>query len=106
MAVTITEVEPRNPMGSYWEHIVDVTFDTSYPTGGEALSSPTSSIGMTDVLAVTASPAAGFVFEYIKATDKLKAYWVDTTVDGAALAEVPNGTDLHTVTTRLVVRGR
>ena len=36
MAVTAL-VKHRSKSGNWYEHIVEVTFDTSYPIGGEAL---------------------------------------------------------------------
>ena len=86
--------------------IVEVDFDGSYPTGGEALTAAT--LGLTEVVHVIPTAKAGFVFEYDYTNSKLLAYWVDTTVDGAAMAEVADTTDLDpaVVNARLLVLGR
>lgn len=75
-----------------------VAFDDAYPTGGEAWNAEAES-GFSDVIAVWVAPTAGFTFEYVDsataASRKIKAYWVDTTVDGAAMAEVVDTTDIN-----------
>ena len=45
-------------------------------------------------LDVNCFPQNGLVFEYDRANAKLKAFWVDTTVDGKEMLEVANTTDL------------
>lgn len=72
-----------------------ITFDSSYPTGGEALVA--SDFGLTEILAVICLPSGGYVGEFDEANGKLKTFWVDTTVDGAPLAEVADTTDLSAV---------
>lgn len=78
-----------------------VDFDSSYPTGGEAFNAESES-GFSDIVQVWVAPTDGFTFEYVDsataADRKIKAFWVDTTTDGAAQAEVANATDLQTVT--------
>lgn len=73
-----------------------VDFDDSYPAGGEALTAD--DFGMQDITSMVVLAKDGYVFEYDVANGKLKAFWVDTTVDGAALAEVVDTTDLSGVT--------
>jgi hypothetical protein len=80
-----------------------VTFDSSYATGGETFS-PTSQ-GFVTVDQVEVFPSVGYVPEYITSTGKILARWVDTTVDGAALAEVASTTDLSAVVFPVTVRG-
>ncbi len=96
MALTKTEAVP-SAFGNKRANFVDVDFDASYPTGGEALTP--GDFGLTVIEMMIIAPNAGYVFEYDVANEKLKAFWVDTTVDGAALAEVANTTDLSGVTT-------
>lgn len=79
-----------------------VTFDSSYATGGEALAAsdlglPYISFILTNVRPSDTGGVDGFVVHYNRSTGKLQAYWVDTTTDGAALAEVANTTDLSGV---------
>lgn len=81
-----------------------LTFDNSYPTGGEALTA--ANLGLEEVLAVVFPCSAGYSFAYDKANAKVIAYWVDTTVDGAALAQVANTTDLSAVSVYALAFGR
>lgn len=73
-----------------------LAFDSSYPTGGEALTAD--DFGMQDIIAMIVLSNAGYVFEYDIANEKLKAFWVDTTTDGSPLVEVVDTTDLSGVT--------
>lgn len=112
MAVTITKSPANAGRGDdVWGirrvHLVDVTFDSSYPTGGEVLG--LSALGVKDATKATvfvtqvAPVTVGYAFAYDATNDKLVAFWVDTTVDGAALAQVADTTDLSAVEVRLLV---
>jgi hypothetical protein len=87
--------------------VVDLTFDSSYPTGGEAFD--VAQLGLSEVwfavIDATAPSATSYQFRYDKVNGKIQAYWVDTSVDGAALAEVADTTDLSTVTVRALFYG-
>lgn len=72
---------------------VQITFDSSYPTNGEALVA--SDVGLTDILCVLAEPKGGYTFVW--AAGLIEAFWVDTTTDGAPLAEVTAATDLSAI---------
>lgn len=80
--------------GLGYEVTADVTFDTDYASsGGEALD-PHVDLCFpkeVDVKHVSCSPSGGFVFDYDIDNEKIIAYWVDTSVDGAPLAEVTAG---------------
>lgn len=82
-----------------WMGTVD--FDSSYATGGEAFNAE-SEAGFSDIVQVWVAPKNGFTFEYVDsataANRKIKAFWVDTTTDGAAQVEVTSTTNLSTVT--------
>lgn len=87
--------------GNGFMTVRNFSFDSSYPTGGESLTY--AELGFSKAPDwVEVVPKAGFVFEYDIANQKLKAYWVDTTVDGAAMAEVVNATNLSAVTNVVV----
>lgn len=99
MALTVTPVTQRQSIGNYFEKIVDVTFDSSYPTGGEALTAAT--LGFASILSVTADPIAGTTVRtavYDRANSKLLAY----DPDGGQIADT---TDIATISARLIVRG-
>ena len=103
MALTVV-ASPRAP-GAINPHRVGlllhsyrkVTFDSSYATGGEALTP--SQVGLTSISGVEAiDNHAGYVFEYDQANSKLIAYWADNNAAAdSALIEVANATDLSAV---------
>lgn len=135
MAASVT-VKKKNKFGNGYAVTADVTFDSSYPTGGEALTAQ--QFGLTVIDFVLPSPAAGYIFEFDHANSKLKAFTptavsmsgtagvagADNTVvavsatsigvSGAgvaaavknAAAEVANTTDLSAVTVRVLAVGR
>lgn len=89
--------------------VVDITLDASYAIGGEALN--ISQLGLTDIWfasIVQSVPinTTSYVFGWDKTNKKIVAYWVDTTTDGAALAEVTAETDLSAVTVRCFFYGQ
>jgi hypothetical protein len=81
-----------------------ITFDSSYPTGGEALVA--SDLGLDEILAVFAE-GGPYVVKYDKANGKLMAYWADydAGADGA-LIQVANTTDLSAAVVWVLVLGR
>ena len=91
MAVTYTQVS-RERVGTTRKEVGSIAFDSSYPTGGEALALAV--LGLTEVDEVRVGPHEGYTFEYDAANEKVLAYWVDTTTDGAALAQVVDTTDI------------
>ncbi len=70
-----------------------VAFDSSYPTGGEAIIFPFTP----DIVIIT--PASGYIFEYDYTNAKILVYYFDydAVADGAAI-QVPNTTDLSALT--------
>jgi hypothetical protein len=82
-----------------------VTFDSSYPTGGEAVTAGSFGLSEIEFLLVIGTRGSGYVVEFVPSTSKLKALWVDTTVDGAPLAEVANTTDLSAVVADVIAFG-
>jgi len=111
MAVTpvvVTTGQPGIP-GQNSAHqlirVIDVTFDSSYPTGGEALDFTT--LGFASVQAVIDAGGithGGFVYDYDYTNSKILAYWTGAVVS-TALAEVTNATNMAAFTVRLVVIG-
>ena len=102
MAVSVSTVH-TNYEGARKVATVDITFDASYPTGGEALTPAT--LGFVTLTRVDIDPGDGYVFEYDYANEKVIAYWVDTSTDGAPLAEVAGSEDLSGSTARATVVG-
>lgn len=77
-----------------------VTFDSSYPTGGEAVT--LAQLGLTRLDWLSVDTTDGYVPAWDGSTTapKIKLYWVDTTTDGAPLAEVASTTDASAVVVR------
>lgn len=88
----ITRVKTGNKMMT----ITPVTFDDSYPTGGEALTK--AQLGLTAINTVFAIPASGYTFAYDATNSKLLAY-------STAGTEVSNTTDLHTLAATVIAIG-
>lgn len=75
----------------------EVTLDSSYPTGGEAITA--AQLGLSRVDAVMCSTNTGHVAQYDKTNAKIKMYYADyDAVADGALIQVPNTTDLSAVT--------
>jgi hypothetical protein len=135
MALTVT-INKTDTVGRYLKvKTGTITFDSSYPTGGESLSK--SDLGFsTSVETFVASPNGGLVFEYDFTNSKLEAFYPSggsatpaslaapaVTVPSGATAvtssaaqpnlvetagvakEVGNTTDLSTITTYFIAFG-
>lgn len=106
MALTVTETDD-NILGARKSKIVNVTFDSSYATGGEDFTP--ASLGFQEFYLVLPAPTAGYVFDYVASTKKLRAFRIPA-LDGnaasaAPLAEVSNAVNLSTVTCKVLVIG-
>lgn len=108
MALTITEVK-QNVAGGFYETIVDITGDSSYATGGEALAAADVNKLMPRLggnLAATDSDKVQFFLSETDVSGRTLA--LDKTNDKvlfyAAGAEVAGTTNLSAVTIRAVVR--
>lgn len=73
-----------------------LAFDDSYPTGGESIADITGQFRTCQ--GIVFQPKAGYTFDADIANNKVIAYWVDTSTDGAAQAEVTDETDLSALT--------
>ena len=82
MALAFTESrEIPKGKGGPELRFIDIEFDSSYPTGGEAITA--ANVGFTTIFAVF-PPASlgGCVLEWDSTNSKIKAYWCD--YDGSA----------------------
>lgn len=83
------------------------TLDNSYATGGEAVTLD----GVVDIsncaifIQQRAPLTGGYNFVLDRTNSKLLVFWVDTTVDGAAMSEVASTTDLSAVVVDIIVIG-
>lgn len=114
MALTLADVSgaegPLYSLGNLKAKVVDVTFDSSYPTGGESLTA--ADVGLTNIIAVsgdayalnsTPTTAVGVVYNY--STAKLIAMYATANASNVAFAEATSTNDLSAFTCRLVIFG-
>lgn len=111
MALSIGSPVKAGVMGDIRYKIVNITFDSSYPTAGEALTPAT--LGFSKVYAVVDCGPAGnatpitrrVTVVYDDVNSKLQAY--SSVATGTEFeAEVANGTDLSSVVQRVIVYGK
>lgn len=121
MALTLSVVK-QSVFGDQRIVIADVTFDNSYPTGGEVVD--LAALGLIEVNFAQTSNKAGYIVEYDYANKKLIARLpaaahthtentdaeytqnATTAASTAAVAgEVSNGTNLSTLTVRVMLIG-
>lgn len=105
MAASVSIVTGPEVPGNRKFVTATVTFDSSYATGGEAIS--LTSLGLNRLDFIWAVTQDGYVPAWDGSTTapKIKLFWVDTTTDGAALAEVPSTTDVSAVVVRIFAFG-
>ena len=95
MALTYVD-EARSVIRNKRMVVAAVTFDNSYPTGGEPL--VPSDLGLSSIDYLNANSDGSNAFVYDKTNNKLKAYT-------AAGAEVANATNLSAVVIRIFAIG-
>lgn len=105
MAASVSIVTGPEVPGNRKFVTATVTFDSSYATGGEAIT--LGSLGLNRLDFIWAVTQDGYVPAWDGSTTapKVKLFWVDTTTDGAALAEVPSTTDVSAVVVRIFAFG-
>lgn len=81
MALTLTVLKRARGVGDHTVVTADVTFDSSYPTGGEVLgATEAAALGLTDIdfclpQSVARAQASGFrVVEYVAATNAIRLF--------------------------------
>lgn len=99
MALSITR---QDLFGNTRVVFATFTFDSSYPTGGEACDPGLGTVN----IAISDPSVSGYVFQYDYANRKLKAFYADydAGADGP-LIEVANGVNLSAVSVRLLFIG-
>lgn len=80
-----------------------LAWDNSYPTGGEAIT--LNQLGLSVLEQLLPFPSLGYVpsWDGSESSPLVLLYWVDTTVDGAPLAEVADTTDVSAITEMPVI---
>jgi hypothetical protein len=116
MALTVTQKGRTNVTGNRLSVTLAITFDSSYPTGGEALDLTTY---VSNIESVHIETTGTMSFVYDSANKKLKAFGPvaitdsDTSANAnnlggelsGTVSEVANATNLSSVSTTLVVSG-
>jgi hypothetical protein len=94
MALAVT-ISLKQVWGTRRVFLGTLAFDSSYPTGGEALPAGFEKFNLAKVDYASIGPHEGFIFEYDATNDKVLAYFADysTGTDGA-LIQVADTTDL------------
>lgn len=110
MAVSVTDVK-RGVLGDLKYLIADVTFDSSYPLGGEALTAGT--LGLTtiyymDLTAVRDPDTTDnlLIATYDYTNSKIVAGWDNESGSNSAFVEVDDTTDISAYSVRIFVLGK
>ena len=99
MTLTVSVVK-RPAMPASEAVVANITFDSSYPTGGESLTAADLGMLTVEYLEAVQTGAASRRVEYVYATSLLKLYAL---AEGApnTYAEVANASDQSTITCRI-----
>ena len=105
-------VNDKQSMGGLAVNFLTITWDNSYPTGGEAITPANCGVSVIHELVVLCDNA-GWSFQFDKSALTIMAFGApaaDFTVAGtdslAYFDEAENATDLESVVTRAIVFGR
>lgn len=93
--------EPQK-IGQMKAKFCDITFDASYPTGGEPITADM--FGMQKILAIVAPASSGYAVTYVRSTGKLIVRATGAS-SGAVFAEIANATDLSAIVLFAIVFG-
>lgn len=87
--------------------VVDITFDNSYPTGGEAITVSNIAHGFKEIKTVLSEVSTnGYILSYDSTNAKLKVWQTNSDYAGdTPLVEVANTTDLSLETFRCTIIG-
>jgi hypothetical protein len=93
----------QGPVSALAYRTVDVSADSSYPTGGYTLD--LTALDMKKIVSVEPITQVGYVIEWNPTTSKLVFYKNQSTSNSNPLAEVPAATNLTGITVRVLVIG-
>lgn len=97
MAAVVTPVV-RTRVDKNFKVYTTVALDSSYPTGGEAITANAVGLG-TILMGYSPGTTSGYLFQWDNTNSKLLAYYADyDAVADGALIQVPNTTDLSALT--------
>ena len=109
MALTLTKIAAFTS-GNKRHRVYDVTFDSSYPTGGESLTASDVNLRKIEQLIVhgpataTRGGTTGVLATYDYTNSKLQAFWGNAGT-ASVLPEVTNTTDIATQICRITAIG-
>lgn len=105
MAIAVSNTV-KHSSGDQFKVIGTITFDSSYPTGGETLT--VSNLGLAYLEDMSFTDSSGYTYDITiaagGATAVIKVYW--SAGSAAAMAEVSNTTDLSAVAPKFVAYGK
>lgn len=95
-------IRHRDVWGLLHMRLIELDFDSSYPTNGEAVNLDL--IELVDVKAVIfCDSRLGYSFEWDDANSKVKVYVEEAVAAGGPLLEVANTTDLSALTNVMAI---
>lgn len=110
MALAIANTSPQNQalsLGGLNGVLKTVTFDSSYPTGGESFSP--ADVGLSSFYLVAVFPDAnalpGHVVQYNYTSGKLMVFVEEAVAAGGPLLEIANTSNLGTLVVRVLCLG-
>lgn len=107
MALAAVDVDSLayDTWGRQRTRVMQITFDSSYPTGGESFTAAMA--GMAEVKGVFLSPlASGYMVQWDRANAKLQVFVEEAVAAGGPLLEVADTTDLSALVVVALVVGR
>jgi len=105
MALSVS-VNRTDTVGRYTKYTTGtITFDSSYPTGGESLT--VSNVGLSSKIEfIAVTDASGYNFQYDYTNNKVLAYWPNSDATAPSVGkQVANTTDLSAVTCNFIAFG-
>lgn len=107
MAALTVNIIYRDRDGQQFRTYADVTMPSDYENPGtQALTPAMLGFATAPTEVRISGDTGGYVITYDYANQEIIARWVDTSTDGAPLAEVADTTDLDAVTFRVVATAR
>lgn len=109
MALTVQDVDSRahDVFGRHKIKLVNVTFDSSYDTGGESLTPAMVGMAKFDIVLVSpdANALPGHVVQYNYTTQKLMVFVEEAVAAGGPLLEIAAASNLSTLVARVICIG-
>lgn len=110
MALTVSNVDSfsQDVWGRHRVAVVEVTFDSSYPTGGESFTPADAGMAEFSLVLVSPDSSPAYQFAYDYSAQKILVFGVQQDADAAVtdpFDEEDNAADLSSVTVRVLCVG-